>query len=423
MARVLGRDARRRRPVRADGDRRCAARRRRRVRGRPGGDRARPLSGARRPDRPRPPARRPRPLAPAKVGRANAIDHLLEGLTAADSALPRHSGLAALEAAASRTGSTAASPTAPARPGRSGRILDEREDDRLALELWLQAEDDPTLGLPASLLWSGDDVFGFLRAGDPRRDLIDRLGELEPLLADVGIEFDAVEPPRRARVRAGAALPARGDAGLEERGVPVLLPASWLRSPARVKVNLAATASPRRARAAPLADRAGAVRLAARGRRHRADGRGARRARRREGAVRPHRRALARRSPLDVEKALRFLDRRQRAPGSSISFAPSPGSRRRGRGRARRGLARRVALLLAGERRFRSLPTPAAMTPALPVPGARARLAAAARRPRRRRDPRRRHGPRQDRAGDRDARLRARGRRRGELGRRSSSAR
>ena len=36
-------------------------------------------------------------LAPAKVGRANAIDHLLEGLTAPDSALPRHSGLAALE--------------------------------------------------------------------------------------------------------------------------------------------------------------------------------------------------------------------------------------------------------------------------------------------------------------------------------------
>ena len=36
-------------------------------------------------------------LAPAKAGRANAIDHLLEGLTAPDSALPRHSGLAALE--------------------------------------------------------------------------------------------------------------------------------------------------------------------------------------------------------------------------------------------------------------------------------------------------------------------------------------
>ncbi len=36
-------------------------------------------------------------LAPTKAGRASAIDHLLEGLTAADSVLPRHSGLAALE--------------------------------------------------------------------------------------------------------------------------------------------------------------------------------------------------------------------------------------------------------------------------------------------------------------------------------------
>ena len=36
-------------------------------------------------------------LAPSKAGRANAIDHLLEGLTAPDSALPRHSGLGSLE--------------------------------------------------------------------------------------------------------------------------------------------------------------------------------------------------------------------------------------------------------------------------------------------------------------------------------------
>ena len=36
-------------------------------------------------------------LAPSAVGRATAIDLFLEGLTAPDAALPRHSGLAALD--------------------------------------------------------------------------------------------------------------------------------------------------------------------------------------------------------------------------------------------------------------------------------------------------------------------------------------
>ena len=130
----------------------------------------------------------------------------------------------------------------------------------------------------------------------------------------------------------------------------------------------------------------------------------------------------------DVERALRFLERRRSGAGivdlvravsgletdeaglelGEVTLdAPLAGTPR----------GRRAALPLAAD-------TGRDAVRALPVPGARPRLAADARRPRRRRDPRRRHGPRQDGAGDRDARLRARGvRRRTRSGRRSSSAR
>ncbi len=211
--------------------------------------------------------------------------------------------------------------------------------------------------------------------------------------------------------------------------MPVLLPASWLRSPTRVRVNLTATSAPRvRIQRLALSDGAGAVRLAARGRRHRADGRGAGRPRRGEGAVRPHRRPLARGPALGRREGaalprrppLELRDRRARPR----RLRPRD---RRGGGRARRGHARRATLLAPPRRRAplpRAADTGGDDPSALPVPGARSRLAAAARRPRSRRDPRRRHGPRQDRAGDRDARVRARGLRATSLsGRRSSSAR
>ena len=151
-------------------------------------------------------------LAPSKAGRANAIDHLLEGLTAADSALPRHSGLAALEKRLSDWVDGGLE-TLARTEWRLGLHLDERpslkpdEEPRLALELWLQAGDDPTLGLPASLLWDRDgDVFAFLRSGDPRRDLIRHLAELEPVLAASGSSSTPPSRPRRssARSRSGA---------------------------------------------------------------------------------------------------------------------------------------------------------------------------------------------------------------------------
>src|SRR6185503_6970357 len=183
--------------------------------------------------------------SPAKQVRATALDHFLEGLTAGDPVLPRHAGYSALDRKLSGWVDAGLGRRTSTR-WRLGLHLDEREDEALVLELWLQAEDDPTLGLPASLLWSGDDdVFAFLRDGDPRRDLIRQLSDLDEVLAEIGIEFDAAEPdeaaldPETVRLFLRTGLPL-----LEERGIPVLLPAAWVRSPARVKVNLTASSQP-----------------------------------------------------------------------------------------------------------------------------------------------------------------------------------
>ncbi len=178
-------------------------------------------------------------------GRPGAIDSFLDGLTAPDAVLERHSGLAALRERVSKW--VAAGLGTRRTSGWSLALrLDERPAGELALELWLQADDDPSLGLPASLLWSGDDdVFGFLRTGDPRRDLLRQLAAVEPLLEGAGIELDATEPADSI-LEPDAVGPFLRDTMplLEERGVPVLLPAAWLRSTARVRVNLTATSGP-----------------------------------------------------------------------------------------------------------------------------------------------------------------------------------
>ena len=115
----------------------------------------------------------------------------------------------------------------------------------------------------------------------------------------------------------------------------------------------------------------------------------------------------------EVERALRFLERHRDRLGARRSRPGGLGARhRRGGARARRGDARRVTDAAARRRRA-ALPLAADAevdgVSAVPVPGAGPRLAAHARRSRRRRDPGRRHGPREDGAGDRDARLRAGG--------------
>ena len=192
---------------------------------------------------------------PVRPARPAALDLFLEGLTAADPELPRHSGYTALDRRLAGWVGAGLGQRTTTR-WKLGLHLDERAEDALVLELWLQAEDDPTLGLPASLLWSGDDdVFTFLRDGDPRLDLIRQLTELDAVLANTGIEFDPAEPdeaelePDTVRSFLRNALPR-----LEERGIPVLLPAAWMRSPGRVRVNLTASSQPPRGERLPLSD-------------------------------------------------------------------------------------------------------------------------------------------------------------------------
>ncbi len=186
-----------------------------------------------------------------RYGRPGALELFLDGLVAREAALPRHSGYAALERQLSRwVGDGLARRSAA--PWTLALQLDERpageadgagHSPTLTLELWLHAGDDPTLALPASLLWQGGgDIFEFVRSSDPRRDLIRQLAEIESLLAGVGVEFDAVEPAAvELEAEAVGSFLREGVPLLEERGVPVLLPAAWLRSPTRLRLNLTAT--------------------------------------------------------------------------------------------------------------------------------------------------------------------------------------
>ena len=208
----------------------------------------------------------------------------------------------------------------------------------------------------------------------------------------------------------------------------VTLPAAWLRAPTRLRANVTARSMAPLERPA-LDVGARVVRLAARGRRHGAHAtRSCARSRRRRARSCRSRAAGRRCGAADVKRALRFLERRRQGVGFVELVRAVSGLETDEAGLElgavhARPLARRAAL-----RQGRALP-PArdaggdAARP-VPVPGEGARLAADARRPRDRRDPGRRHGARQDGAGDRDARVGARGvRARRRSGRRSSSAR
>jgi hypothetical protein len=183
---------------------------------------------------------------PSHLGRPGALELFLDGLVAADPLLPHNSSYSGLERRLSHWVNEGLGHVAP-EPWKLGLHLDERAvqdgPPALVLELWLQAEDDPTLGLPASLVWSGaDEVFSFLRASDPHHDLIRQLAEVEPLLAELGIAFDAVEPTEVTLAHdAVRAFLREGMPHLEANGVPVLLPAAWLESRSRLQVNLTAT--------------------------------------------------------------------------------------------------------------------------------------------------------------------------------------
>ena len=191
---------------------------------------------------------------PARRGAPTALTHFLDGLVAPEPALARHPGYPALERKLSEwvdagLGRRSVAPwllsirldERPAGPGSPGA---ETAAPSLVLELWLQAADDPTLSLPASLLWQGggDEIFGFLRASDPRRALQSQLTAVEPVLAEAGVVFD-LERPDETELDADAvpfflreAMPR-----LDELGVPVLLPGEWISSSSKLRVNLRAT--------------------------------------------------------------------------------------------------------------------------------------------------------------------------------------
>ncbi len=186
----------------------------------------------------------------SSFGRASAAQLLLAGLTGAEPALPPHGGYPALARKLTEWVDRGLGRRSSA-PWTIALRLDEREraagdGASFALELWLQATDDPTVALPASLLWAGaDEVFAFLRASDPRRALLRKLGEVEPLLAEAGIRFAEVEPTEAGldadavRFFLREALPR-----LEQLGVPVLLPSAWLAPGSGLRVNLTARSMP-----------------------------------------------------------------------------------------------------------------------------------------------------------------------------------
>ena len=309
--------------------------------------------------------------ASLRNGRPTAVELFLDGLSAAEPELPRHAGYAALNRRLSRWLDDGLGRRSSA-PWKLGLHLDER-GTALVLELWLHAEDDPTLGLPARLLHEeGDEVFTFLRASDPHRDLARQLTEIEPLLAEHGIRFDQATPAEaeldgdEVQLFLREAMPL-----LEARGVPVLLPGAWLGSPSKLRVNLTATSSglPRPFERPPLDGLARDVRLEARPRRRRPQRAGARRPRRGERAVRPRRRSLARAAPVRRREGAAL----SRAPPHAVPGSSSSSARSVGLETDEAGLelgevsldAPLADLLQDGDHRFRPLPTPASMQFAL----------------------------------------------------------
>jgi hypothetical protein len=173
------------------------------------------------------------------LGVGGALGAFLDGLTALEPELANHSGFPALERRVSKWVDEGLSRVSAA-PWQLGLRIEER-GNALSLELWLQASDDASLTLPVSLLWSGDDeVFAFLRASDPRKALVRQLTEIEPLLGQAGIEFDAVEPFAAELDEEKVRRFLRGVAPqLAEHNVAVLLPDAWMRQ-SKVRVNLSA---------------------------------------------------------------------------------------------------------------------------------------------------------------------------------------
>ncbi len=303
-------------------------------------------------------------------GRPTALELFLDGLSASEPELPHHAGYAALNRRLSRWLDEGLGRRSSA-PWKLSLHLDER-GSALVLELWLHAEDDPTLGLPASRLQQeGDEVFTFLRASDPHRDLARQLTEIEPLLAEHGVRFDEANPAEaelngdEVQLFLREAMPL-----LEARGVPVLLPGAWLGSPSRLKVNLTATSTTIGARSSGLFSTASLATFdwkLALGDVVLSEQELADLAAAKEPFVRVAGRWHALRRS-DVEKALRFLERRRTDAGIVELVRAVSGLETDEAGLELGEVsldAPLTSLLQDGDHRFRPLPTPTSMRFAL----------------------------------------------------------
>jgi hypothetical protein len=190
----------------------------------------------------------------SRIGRSPALESFLNGLSAPGPELPATSSYATLAGRLARWVDHGLGQIKESH-WKVGLHLDERSADErsadgdLVLELWLHAEDDPSLSLPAELLWQGgEDGFAFVRASDPYEDLAAQLEQLGPLLAAHEIVFDEDEP--WAVDLDGVAVETflrELVPSLEELGVPVLLPSAWVRSSRPLRANLTATSAYRAA--------------------------------------------------------------------------------------------------------------------------------------------------------------------------------
>ena len=312
-------------------------------------------------------------LVPAGAGRRapGAVEHFLAGLAAASPTLPAHNGYPALERRLSTWVDEGLSRRSRA-PWNLGLRLDEAEGGGaeappVVLELWLEAADDPTLALPASLLHEGSDgVFAFLRESDPRRALELRLQLVQPILASVGIELEG-DPPSTVELDAAQAGAFLREAmpRLEQLGVPVRLPREWVAATSRVTVNLVAT-TPATVSSGLLTRDAIASfdwRLAI-GDLELTEEELAELAATKEPLVRLRGKWHTLRTS-EIERALRFIDERRRAVGV-VELVRAVSGLETDEAGIELGEVRLDSTLdelldAAGERRFRSLPTPAGM--------------------------------------------------------------
>ena len=308
------------------------------------------------------------------IPRDGSVGHLVEALHAADPRLPG-GGYVALERRLNAwvDGGLGRRSRAPWNVGL--RLHEEPggpgDDTHVAVEIFLQAADDGSLALPASLLRDGaDDVFAFLRDGDPRRAVERRLETIGPILADVGLPaLDVGAPVASLDHDQVRALLSRARPRLEELGVPVLLPRAWVTSQSRVRVNLVATASPHLASGLLTRDAIASFdwRLAV-GDVELTEEELAELAAAKEPLIRLRGTWHAVRAT-DVERALRFLERRGRTPGV-VELVRALSGLETDEAGVELGEVRvdeQLDALLAGvdDRRFEPLPTPTAMSHAL----------------------------------------------------------